>query len=235
MRAVWQSGADTRVPLTSHSLALVPSHVPCCVGPRRQLHRLDRDSTEMPHPPPWLAPTILLGPFLSRLDNGGGTISRPHSPPHLYLPSHTEPRPTPIALAVCSFVRQRPPPSSCVAPPSEVCKAGQGWSPNCVGAELTSTRTGRPRNPTFTHFAATEYFPRRGPTFLPWRLPVRHLLHVLLAINLVFHTYLIELSHRGGWIRWSTGEMAAVGRGAPQLGSVVGKMTGLPSDGRWTE
>jgi hypothetical protein len=78
-------------------------------------------------------------------------------------------------------------------------------------------------------------FPRRGPTFSPRRLPVRHLLHVLLAINLVFHTCLIELSHRGGRIWWITGEMAAVGRGAPQLGSVGGKMTGLPSDGRWTE
>ena len=58
---------------------------------------------------------------------------------------------------------------------------------------------------------------------------------MLLVINLVFHTCLIELSHWGGRIWWSTGEMAAVGRGAPQLGSVGGKMTDLPSDGRWTE
>jgi hypothetical protein len=87
MRAVWQSGADTRVPLISHSLALVPSSVPCCVGPRRQLHRLDRDSTEMSHPPPWLAPTISLGSLLSRLDNGGERfLGRTRHPTFTYLP-----------------------------------------------------------------------------------------------------------------------------------------------------
>jgi hypothetical protein len=63
---------------------------------------------------------------------------------------------------------------------------------------------------------------------------VRHILRVRLAINLVLHTCLLELSHRGGRIWWSTGEMAAMGRDAPLLGS-VGRMMGRgPPIHRWT-
>jgi hypothetical protein len=110
MHAVWQSGADTRVPLISHSLSLVPSPVPCCVGPRRQLHRLDRDSTEMPHPLPWLAPAISLGPLLSRLDNGGERfLGRTRHPTFTYLPipSPDQCQTHSLCAASCASARHR--------------------------------------------------------------------------------------------------------------------------------
>jgi hypothetical protein len=93
-------------------------------------------------------------------------------------------------------------------------------------------RTGSPRRALKTAWVAGAWLiPHRCPrsalhrrlTASPSSRVVRHLLQVLLAINFVFHTCLLELSHRGGRIWRSTGEMAAMGRGAPQLGSVGGR------------